>query len=39
MLLEEVISRKNSDYYKSKLMDIFRVMTIFNDKGVKKHQL
>lgn len=27
------------DYYKSKLLDIFRMVTLFNDKGVKRNQL
>lgn len=39
LLLDEIRSRPMSDYYKSKLLDIFRMITLFNDKGVKRNQL
>lgn len=39
MLLDQVRQKSSSDYYRSKLLDIFRLITIFNDKGVKKNQL
>lgn len=39
MLLEEVRLKPTSDYYASKLLDIFRMLTLFNEKGVKKNQL
>ena len=37
--MEEIVARGGGDYYKSKLLDIFRPLTIFNDRGIKKRQL
>jgi len=39
MLLEEIRQKSPSDYYASKLLDIFRMLTLFNEKGVKRNQL
>jgi hypothetical protein len=39
LLLDEIRQKPVSDYYTSKLLDIFRMLTFFNEKGVKKNQL
>lgn len=39
LLLEEIRLKPYTDYYKSKLLDVLRLITLFNDRGVKKNQL
>lgn len=38
-MIKEITKRPNTDFYKSKLLDIFRPLTIFNDHGIKERQL